>query len=553
LYYQAVDIDLAGLGLRTPEPSETLSSSVPALQRSSIPPTPILPPGLDPFLPPDGELELNQLTPPIPPLPTSTPQPLPVSSNKSKFVPSVTIPTSQVNDLPALSVPPPITPTGLGTKIINTIRRAPSMSATRGTIANPNNPSLNVSDNRRSISERSPRPSTTAPSPADGSAQDQPPPLPPLPPGIFNTSQSPSPAVSSPIPIPKVNGPQKDEKEFRSKSPGQWFKKRKSLKVSEKVQPSSSPPRDSPSSPILQEPHHSQTSWFKPSSSSSQAPKPQRRPSANSAIPTSEGVGRHPDSRSKSNTPVPVSNSDQKLNGYDDLTHSTGSALSTPSSHSLLQNTSSTGRHSRSASSTGSAAHFEFLPVRKSSLAPLSAEQSRSSVDRKKSLDLKAISPSIPSATSSSRPHNQKNSSHHYDLPPLPSTALPSTTKFNPHRSNMSNGHGFVSEPESILKGKSRSTENGNTASNQTVGARGFPVTLESTTLAPPTSLATSMGANNSSSSTNSASSNLKRATRKLSLSAPMLGFGKRDKDKEQHEKGRTSPNFITAFLDRRI
>jgi hypothetical protein len=32
-----------------------------------------------------------------------------------------------------------------------------------------------------------------------------------------------------------------------------------------------------------------------------------------------------------------------------------------------------------------------------------------------------------------------------------------------------------------------------------------------------------------------------------------MLGFGKRDKDKEQHEKDRTSPNFITAFLDRRI
>jgi ubiquitin carboxyl-terminal hydrolase 9/13 len=117
----------------------------------------------------------------------------------------------------------------------------------------------------------------------------------------------------------------------------------------------------------------------------------------------------------------------------------------------------------------------------------------------------------------------------------------------------MSNGHVHVTEPESILKGKLHATEDGNTVPNQTVGARGFPVSLQSTLLAPPTSLATTVGTNNSSSSTTSATSNLKRATRKLSLSAPMLGFGKRDKDKEQHEKGRTSPNFISAFLERRI
>ncbi|KIM47724.1 hypothetical protein M413DRAFT_40514, partial [Hebeloma cylindrosporum] len=48
LYYQAVDIDLAGLGIRTPEPPETLPSSIPPLQRSPIFQTPILPPGLDP-------------------------------------------------------------------------------------------------------------------------------------------------------------------------------------------------------------------------------------------------------------------------------------------------------------------------------------------------------------------------------------------------------------------------------------------------------------------------------------------------------------------------
>lgn len=113
----------------------------------------------------------------------------------------------------------------------------------------------------------------------------------------------------------------------------------------------------------------------------------------------------------------------------------------------------------------------------------------------------------------------------------------------------------MVSEPESILKGKSRSTEPDNRVPSQTVGAGGIPVPVRSATLAPPTSLATSVGTNHSSSSTNSAGSNVKRATRKLSLSAPMLGFGKRDKDKDkekerdrvQREKSSTPPNAFNA------
>jgi ubiquitin carboxyl-terminal hydrolase 9/13 len=547
LYYQAVDIDLAGLGLRTPEPPETLSSSIPPLQRSPILQTPILPPGLDLSTSPDGELEVNQLTPPIPPPPISIPQPPHAPSDKPTLVLSpVTIPTPQVNDTPVQSTPTPMTPTGFGTKIINTIRRAPSMSAARGTIANLTNPSVNGSDARRSTTERSSRPSTSTSfvGSSSGSTQDQPPPLPPLPPNISNTSQSPM--ISSPMPVPQVSEPEKEGKEFKSKSPGLWFKKRRSLKPSEKVRPSSSPPADLPSSPLLhEEPHHSHTSWFQPSSSGSRAPKPQRRPSQNGGISTSEVVGLHPNS-SKPKNPVPVAKYE------DDLGHSGGSACSSPSSHSLLHNTQvstgSAGRPSTSASSTGSGAHLESSPARKSSLAPSSAEWTRSSFDRKKSLDMKTISSPAPATLSSPLFYTQARTSLNRDLP-----LLPSAPNFKSHRSNISNGHILVSEPESTLKGKSRSSEHDNRAPSQTVSAGGIPVPVRSATLAPPTSLATSVGTNYSSSSTNSAGSNVKRATRKLSLTAPMLGFGKRDKDKEkerdrvQREKSSTPPNAFNG------
>jgi len=548
LYYQAVDIDLAGLGLRTPEPPETLSNSIPPLQRSPILQTPILPPGLDLSTSPDGEPEVSQLTPPILPPPISIPQPLHASSDKPTLVLSpVTIPTPQVNDPPVQPASSPITPTGFGTKLINTIRRAPSMSAARGTIANLSSPSVNGNDARRSTTERPSRPSTSTSfvgSPS-GSTQDQPPPvppLPPLPPNIFNTSQSPM--ISSPIPVPQVSEPEKEGKEFKSKSPGSWFKKRRSLKP---VRPSSSPTADLPSSPLLHEEelHHSHTSRFQPSSSGSRAPKPQRRPSQNGIISTSEVVGLHPNS-SKPKNPVPVAKYE------DDLGHSGGSACSSPSSHSLLHNTQlstgSAGRPSTSASSTGSGAHLESSPARKSSLAPSSAEWSRSSFDRKKSLDMKTIASPGPATLSSPLSYNQTRTSLNHDLP-----LLPSAPNFKSHRSNISNGHILVSEPESILKGASRSTEPDIRAPNQTVGAGGILVPVRSATLAAPTSLATSVGTNYSSSSTNSASSNVKRATRKLSLTAPMLGFGKRDKDKEkerdrvQREKSSTPPNAFNA------
>jgi ubiquitin carboxyl-terminal hydrolase 9/13 len=316
-----------------------------------------------------------------------------------------------------------------------------------------------------------------------------------------------------------------------------------------------------PSSPLLRgkEPHHSHTSWFQPSSSGSQAPRPQRRPSQNGVVSTSDVVGLHPNS-SKLKNPAPVAKYevDKKPNGYDDIGHSGGSACSSPSSHSLAHNTqlstSSAGRPSTSASSTGSGAHLESSPARKSSLASSSPEWSRSSFDRKKSLDVKTISSPSPATLSSPLSYNQTRSSLNHDLP-----LLPSAPKFKSHRSNISNGHVLVSEQESILKGKSRSTEPDNIAPNQTVGAGGIPVpVVRSTTLAPPTSLATSVGTNHSSSSTNSASSNIKRATRKLSLTAPILGFGKRDKDKEkerdrvQREKGSTPPNaFNTNTFNR--
>ncbi|KDR85571.1 hypothetical protein GALMADRAFT_218667 [Galerina marginata CBS 339.88] len=552
LYYQAVDIDLGALGLHLvepPAPIEAFANATPVFGSSAFQDQrgPALPPGLNPVSIPNGDTDAVYSLSPAPQPPAT------LSQEKPPLTP-VAIPIPQSTDLPPLpaTIPAasssPMTPTSFGNKIFGTIRRAPSVTAVRGPTPSVGNAPVNGNEARRSLADRSPRPSISTPSfvaKLDNSTPEPPPPVPPLPPNVASYTQLPI-TTTSPVLtlLPHVHEPEDKEKE-KDKKPSSWISgiKRKSLRLTDKSRHDRSPTRGVPVSPIqrMEETQHSHTNWFKPSPSNTN-PRPQRRPSDNgSTTVTPEIFNLHPDPSKMKSSYVPVAKHDPKLNGYDD-SYQPGSSSSSPSSNSLLNTTqaSATGSTTRpSTSSTTSGPQLDFPPPRKSSLAPSSADWSRTSFEPKRSLDTKIVSSSSPPSTSS--PHTPQTTSIYYNQNLSP---LPSTPKYqSPYRSNITNGDVLVGEPESTVKGKWRSTD------ADSIGpAPGTTVGAGSLRTLPPMSLAASVGANNSSGSTTS-SSNLKRATRKLSLTAPMLGFGKRDKDKDKdREKERASPNTYNRF-----
>ncbi|KAF8167504.1 hypothetical protein B0H34DRAFT_669933 [Crassisporium funariophilum] len=583
LYYQAVDIDLPSLGLRTPEPpAETLTSLIPPLQRSpalqSQPVAPVLPPGLNSTNSPNVNVDadLNQTYPPT--TPSLSPLPPPLIGEKPPFAASpitITIPAntdiSPVPSTGAAVAASPVTPSGFGAKFINTIRRAPSMSAPRGSVGSLQGHLPNGSEGPRSTTERSPRPSTSTPSfvgSSESTTPEVPPPLPPLPLSFLNQNQSPIPIQPTPTLIPQVNEPEKekDKDKDRLKSTAGWFnKKRKSLRIGEKRSESTSSAPEVPPSPMVkgEDGHLSHMNWFKTSGPSinTTSPKLHRRPSEKgpSVISDVIDIGLHPDSSRMRTSVMPTGQADRDpmVNGYDSNGHRPKSASSSPGPNSVPTSSRmgpsrpSLSRPSTSVStrSSGSAQQHDFPPVRKSTVAPPTADFSRASFERKKSVDLRAIS-SSPSNNASPLSSSHITPDYNRTLPPLPPTP-----KFPSHRTNLSNGHIF-SEPESMTKGKARSIEDD--ALSPLQSSNGNDAHMRSTTM-PPTSLAASVGGNHSTGSAASASSNIKRATRKLSL-----GFGKRDKDKDkerekerekekdrqtrEREKDRVSPNAYNRF-----
>ncbi|KAJ2918426.1 hypothetical protein MD484_g2012, partial [Candolleomyces efflorescens] len=198
LYYQAVDIDLAELGLQPRESAVPVSDASPAPnvdQPDPISTTERIPP---PGLEPEGMTTDD-------------------STHESTPHPQLSVPDT--SSLPL----PPVT---LG---------SPSNSAEANTHTSLNRPSASSSANgtekRRSGSERSPRPSASSPSLSDKlnlSPSEPPPPMPPLPP-----------TIRTPEPIPPVSAPPDKAKKEPSK-PGGWFSKRKSLKLGDKPKKQSS-------------------------------------------------------------------------------------------------------------------------------------------------------------------------------------------------------------------------------------------------------------------------------------------------------------------------
>ncbi len=503
MYYQAVDIDLIGLGLRLPDPTESLS--------------------------PEDRFPLQDHAPAVPPGLNDSPNE-DGSSRQPYHIPQSSIPTQSLHKKSSLPIipgnllisessqpiprqispnPSPVTPTSFGRQILNTIRRAPSMSATRST----GNSVVNGEDHRRSLTDRSPRPSTSSPAFVTSADDETPPPVPPLPPIILGSVQHPV-ASTQALPVNEHQEEKGKDKE-KSRSGGNWFsKKRKSLKLGDKGKKETTSTQ-SPSSPFMQ-PEDQEQSIHRFSRSNSTTSTPIQQLFQLKHGPDIDAELRADSSRKG------ISNHVQ--NGYDD-SHSQPSGSSSPSLTSLLiHGQGSTGGSmmpSTSVSSNNSSPYLGFsLP--QNGLVAGSSERSRLSVDRKKSSDMKVSSHPVSPFISSTQ-----NGPHHRPLP-----SVPLTNHSRTHRSLPSNDYPSSSDVEAPISNNTPQMDgNVNQASN-------WPLTptrhvLRSSTLQL-THQNVPVGSNDGKgNNSSSAISNDRRSIRKLSLTTPTL-LGKKDREKER-------------------
>ncbi|KAF6754344.1 ubiquitin C-terminal hydrolase [Ephemerocybe angulata] len=501
LYYQAVDLDLEELGLhQTPDPIAVSDSLPMPVSGDQSLPAPVAleavgpPPGLeseepiveDPVIDP-----ISSLTPPriIPP------EKRPLEPSGLGLTGASDLLEQQASFISiGLPSPSPSTP-GL---------RAPSSSLSR-----PSTSAASGTERKRSGAERSPRPSASSPSLSESAVatfSEPPPPVPPLPP-IIQTPESPTTPMT-----PMVNLPSEEKEKARKESTksGGWFSKRKSLKLAEKSKPTPTEPvGPSPPSPNRRVEEPSSSGWFKGFGTSTREYQTTSLTSENSQ---SKELSFDLDKRRSKN------GGGQHLtvngNGY-------GNGIGadetppTPGSATSSLNSNSPAHPSRVRPSTGAS----------SSSSSSSGDRPRTNgVDRRKSKDSRSSSPASsrhrwPRSFPSGKIPDLERS-----LPPLP----PAPT-FLSHIHHPSNGHSYVAEPKAYTNGalEPDELESSTASASFTDDMRSHS---RSTTLPPPTSLAASAGANLSSGSAPPTTFGLRKATRKLSLTGPILGFGRRDK-----------------------
>lgn len=449
------------------------------LQNQSLGPVPALPPGLNPNSL-ESEVDHHNLPPPTTPslLPLYHPEP------EETPIPSTSIPQASTAGF---------------SKLINTIRRAPSISGSRGTIGG----SLgHVPNGSRSTVEKSPRPSLTIP-PSGESLQEQPPPLPPLPPSILNRSNS---AVNgTPVLNVQVADPKKEKEKDKTKSTtGGWFRRKSTRVVGEKSRSDS----DSYPSPATKgDKHHRYT----PSTDNHASPVPML--SSSSPNPTfTDLIGYRPDHLRPEKSERDHRNN--KINGYfrkspqEPVSPFAGSPYFTDTLSTSTRSSYTQSRSSTLMSDVGSGTQLDSPPTRKPSLG----DRYRSPVDRKKSIDSKPISPSSTSGRPMTAPSSPSFKASDFNTRSLP--PLPPTPKTNSHRPNLSlsSTQSFYMDPQSTVKGKTRYPGMDNSSSS--VNSRSMSISES------PASMASSVGQNSSVGSTNSATLSIKH---KMSL-----GFKKR-------------------------
>ncbi|KAF9055999.1 hypothetical protein BJ165DRAFT_1430173 [Panaeolus papilionaceus] len=532
LYYQALNIDLVNLGLRSAESPVVTPALAPAdfsLNHQRHSPahvtSPTLPPGLSPLDTPASQ-------PPgyaVPPIPTYPP---PISPHHSTDSTSLSIHTD-VENPPQSPSPLSHTP-GLPTWAQRVLKRAPSVTTGNGVGSN-----VNGAESRKSLVEKSPKLGSATTPWLAGDKKHVDSPLPIVPSLPTSNQHPPSPSLPA---TPQVHEPEhlkekSDKKEDKKEDkPKLWRGLRKSLRMTDKhVRIDSSATPDIPPSPRLQ-----------------------RGPSENGAIISHETGLRLDVTQARAMTSSPL----YALNrpGHLDETHSAGSASSSPSSSSVLANalnstSSSSGpsHPSTSPSTVGSAHYYDAspppVPPRKHPLTTIAGtgERVRGSFERKKSVDLKAMmvgassvpmpelapSPVLNPYETTSAPRQAPSALdniHSRSLPPLPGTP-----KQRGHRTNISNGAVFA-EPDYFTD----PSEGRDTFAEPQSFNHHHPHPLRSATL-PPESLGASAGHNISSDSGTAipylptpATSNGKQAKRKMSLTGWVV---KKDKDKDKEKE----------------
>ncbi|KAJ8523053.1 hypothetical protein ONZ45_g451 [Pleurotus djamor] len=203
-----------------------------------------------------------------------------------------------------------------------------------------------------------------------------------------------------------------------------------------------------------------------------------------------------------------------ELNG--DATNGYDSGVSTSSSHKSAPNLLPP--------PLSSSQSMDPQLLSRQSRRPLPAVPSKSP-DHKKSLSsLPSVKSDMRGLPPPPRPATAGNDSPSKapPLPPVPSPTLPAQYLNQLHPPK---GDDFL-HPDSPRKGNGPDSEDGSRASMATEGSA--ILSTPDVALAPAVS------------GTSTASSNLKRATRKLSLTAPML-FGKKDKDKDDRHREKAS------------
>ncbi|TFK26673.1 cysteine proteinase [Coprinopsis marcescibilis] len=498
LYYQADDLNLAALGIQTPEsptpPPAESSIEISASQPSSTLVTPVgPPPGLehyDPYAEIDAHSNHIVLNPPLIVNENASPASSPIHPNNltiDNFGPLLT-PTTAAS---------PST-TSFGAKIRNTLRRAPSASLTKGSLTAT---SSTPTDGRKSAVERSPRPSASSPSLSgrDDLPSELPPPVPPLPPMIQTTP---------PPPGPIINGDDKEKTKPQANKSGGWFTKRKSLRLGDKTEksktvsesPGAMPPspnrrnEDQPTTP-------SASTWFR-------------------GFSAAQREGQTPDHGRSKDTPTTISQTHLSprngyiMNGYDDTSSNPGSTSSSLNSSSPSQPPFATSLPpTRASTSYSSASIPRSHGFPNENTFSRNRSQSPSSRNRQRQ-----------------KPFPKQSGEFERALPPLPHHVTDPIPQYN----GTENGYSFVAEPETLLpNGYHELNHSSSLPPPATFPEDGHDVLshMRSTTL-PPSSLASSVGANLSSGTNSSTTSGIRKATRKLSLTAPMLGFG-RNKDKK--------------------
>ncbi|KAF9004907.1 cysteine proteinase [Hymenopellis radicata] len=500
LYYQAADIDLPGLGIRQPSPvapdlvdpiSEPVDPYASPVQLSNPP----LPPGLV-----EEENSSDLSDPPFPITPSQSSSPLLQPSDKRQ---PLEIKVADLDDFASLptsagpSSPSAITPTttALPRKgLFGTVKRRPSTSASAA---------ANGPESRQSLAEKSGMP-PVATAVKEGEVT-----LPPRPP------TSPGPGT----PREWDDRPRHKDPERKSSI---WFK-RKSFKAGEKpTRPGSEHGlSDVPSSPVVKDTGEGSSSWFKTAQPQARKARRPSEPSLSDAsVVQSLAKGRL---RPKSSGGGLIVSDDRRRRQGDESSSPAGSVTSSVGSFSPGPSALSTSPPSASGS-------FDFPPSPKGgSLDKASTvkypkhEKSfphlPSQKDKAKDLDSLRVTPPPRPATATGTARTSSPSITP-PVPPIPHHLISPESPPRNLRNGTSNGH---ATPD---KGKSKADRS-------------------HTPYAP--SLQTLVGSNSSSTTSTSSSTNgashWKRTSRKLSLTAPMLGLGfgkgKKEREREKEKEGK--------------